>query len=438
MSSYLSEFRPRDVNANHYDRKMEFWKQMIENYCDWKGSATFSIEELKINFKRNGTVPYCLQSVINQMSSEGNLVGKVEFMEKPKSWTGWAVDSLLVKPIGWGFSKVKERIITSPSDNEQKVFIVKSVVKHQANVLYNFILSHHKHKIISMDDLMKLVDDIEGLSKEGILYALQYLSVHEKKVWMEEGDETNQHHKILLKFADLHKTSQPITEIERSTYNLEHTENYLKNEIKEQELKIAELIKQALECKRVGKSKMALVYMKNKHRMEEDVLKKMQVLENIQNMLQTIRSSTSDKDIIDTYRMGSNAIKTTFSSAGMSLDNVNDIIEEMQEIFAEQEECQAAISEPIRSNLKYDDAELEKELLELANLNVNHNDNHKPNSGNVDKKQIINNDKLDDLDRELEERLKRLRSDFDDTTNPLVNNTQQTQQRNKVDTRIMT
>lgn len=421
MSSYLTTFRPRQVNENHWDNKMTFWKQMIENYCDFKGSANFSIEELKMNFKRNGTSPYCLQTVVNQMLSESNVISKDDFMQKPKSWTGWAVDSLLVRPLGWGFSKVKERIVPTTSENEQKMFISKSVVRHQSNLLYNHITNNCHSKIISMDDLMKIVDDIDGVSKEGAIFVLQYLSVDEKKVFMEDGDETNRHHKILLKFAEPHKTAQPITDIERSIYNLEHTENYLQNEIKEQEKKIDEAIKQALVCKRDGKAKMALAYIKNKHRMEEDVMKKLNILENIQNMLQTIRSSKSDKDIINTYKMGSNAIKTTFSSAGMSLDNVHDIIEEMQDIFADEEECQAAISEPIRGTVTYDESELEKELLELANMNEDKN--FKPNSGNVINMKT-DDDKLDHFDRELEERLKRLRSDFDEPTTPVKNKQQ--------------
>lgn len=413
MSVYLSEFRPRQVNEQHYDQKMKFWKQMIENFCEYKGSAGFSIEELKINFKRNGTSPYCLQTVVNDMSFEKNLVPKDDFMQKPKGWTGWAVDSL-VKPLSWSLTKVKEKIIASP-DAEKKTFIVKSVLRAQSKLLYEEIKQRHSANLISMDELMKTVEQIDGISKEGALFALQHLSIEEKKVFIEEENPSNPHHKILLKFAEFHKPVSPISDIERSIYNLEHTEIYLKREVDELEARIDDSIKSALECKRDGKTKLALVHMKRKHRMEDDIMKKLTVLENIQNMLQTIRTSSDDKEILETYRMGSTAIKTTFSASGIDLDNVHDIIEEMQEIFTNQEECQQALSEPISGLHKYDDAELEKELQDLAKSNEK-DANHKPDpAGGYKPPNIV---ELDNLDRELEERLRRLRSDFDDPTSP--------------------
>lgn len=426
MSVYLSEFRPRQVNEEHYDQKMKFWKQMIENFCEYKGSAGFTIEELKTNFKRNGTAPYCLQTVINDMLFEKNLVPKDDFMQKPKSWTGWAVDSLVIKPLSWSLSKVKEKLVASPADAESKVFIVKSVLKAQSKLLYDEIKRRHSSQLISMDDVMQSCEEIDGISKEGALFALQHLSVDEKKVFIEEANPLNPHHKILLKFADYHKPVAPISDIERSVYNLEHTELYLKRDVDELEKKIDESIRAALECKRDGKTKLALVHMKRKHRMEDDIMKKLTVLENIQNMLQTIRTSSDDKEIIETYKMGSSAIKSTFSASGIDLDNVHDIIEEMQEIFANQEECQNALSEPISQLHKFDDAELEKELADLAKSNEK-DTNHKPDPTGGYKPPNI---ELDQMDRELEERLRRLRSDFDDTSPTGLNSPQKQQPRN--------
>lgn len=207
--------------------------------------------------------------------------------------------------------------------------------------------------------------------------------------------------------------------IERSIYNLEHTESYLKSEITELETKIDESIKAALDCKRDGKAKLALVHMKKKHRTEEDIMKKLTVLENIQNMLQTIRSSSDDKEILETYKMGSSAIKSAFSASGIDLDNVHDIIEEMQEIFINQEECQNALSEPLGGLNKFDDAELEKELQELIK-STEKDPNHKPDPAGGFKPLHIDKE-LENLDRELEERLRRLRSDYDDDTNPTKN-----------------
>lgn len=37
MSAMMYTFRPRDVNPEHYEQKMQFWKDLIECYCEYKG-----------------------------------------------------------------------------------------------------------------------------------------------------------------------------------------------------------------------------------------------------------------------------------------------------------------------------------------------------------------------------------------------------------------
>lgn len=55
--------RPYQVNPENYEGKMRFWKQLIKTYCEYKGNAEFSINELKKAFKRKNVSPYCLPKV---------------------------------------------------------------------------------------------------------------------------------------------------------------------------------------------------------------------------------------------------------------------------------------------------------------------------------------------------------------------------------------
>lgn len=127
-------FRPKELNPEHYEQKMQFWKDMIEGYCDYKGSSTVTISELKEVFRRKGTSPYCLQTVFDQMTQEAKLINKQSFMEVPeKTWSGWAL-SMVTKPLSWGFGKLKEKLISASDDNTS--FIVKSAVIVCMNSLY--------------------------------------------------------------------------------------------------------------------------------------------------------------------------------------------------------------------------------------------------------------------------------------------------------------
>lgn len=169
-----------------------------------------------------------------------------------------------------------------------------------------------------------------------------------------------------------------------------------------------DVLKKVKESIRDGKKQLAKTHLRKKHMLENDLVKSVNVLENVQTMLHSVRSSRSDREVLNCYKMGSEAIKSAFAEAGVNLDNVSDIIEEMQEVFTNQAECETAISEPIRGQ-NYDDAELEQELLDLMKTDSN---SKPPEGGNQNSREEKSD--MDRLDRELELRLQRLRSDFDD------------------------
>ncbi|CRL04766.1 CLUMA_CG017826, isoform A [Clunio marinus] len=429
MSGYLYKFRPREVNAENYDQKMRFWKEMIENYCEYKGSADVTIQELKRVFKRKGTVPYCLSDVLNSMSTENSVMAKDDFMSEQKSLASWAVNSLIVKPMSWGFGKIKETLIGSNAINEETTFVVKSALIYQSKILEKHVKDRHSYNnIISMDELMENLHEIEGLSRDGVFLALHHLSSVEKRVYIEDNRDENEsttHHKLLMKFCEPHEKLQPITEIERSIYNLGQTEKFLIKTIDKKEKDLDDTLKKVKSSVKDGKKQIAKTFLRKKHLIENDLIKSIGILDNVQAMLQKVQSSKSDKEIFNAYKIGSEAIKKAFSEEGVNLDKVHDVIEDMQEIYQDQEEYEAAISEPLRGPNAIDDSDLERELMELINEKGNEvENNQKPgNDGGQKPKTIITEnvtEDLESLDRELEMRLKRLRSDLSDIdeTNP--------------------
>lgn len=392
-----------------YNRQMTFWKEIIEQYCLIKGSSSFTINELKDVFRRKGTSPYCLNDVVNQMITEGNVQDKGSFMSPTKSWSQWSL-SLLVAPMFWTFNKLKEKVIGS-SDAAEKAFISNTAVRKQAKLLQDHVRNAHSYNnIISMEELMQSSEDIDGISRDGILLALQYLSSVEKSVYMEENNEgecSQHHHKLLIKFSEPREQVTPITHMERSVYNLEMTEKFLISAIDKKEVQLNKIIEHVKTCLKDGKKQMAKSHLKKKHLLESDITKTMSVLENIQTMLQRVHSSKSDREILQTYKIGAESIKNIFSSAGVNIDNVYDVIEELGEVLGEQDEMQNIISKPLRDQ-EIDDAELEAELKELI-------DEEKGNGGGgIDVKGKAAEPKSDFNLFDLEMRLKRLRGDFPD------------------------
>lgn len=118
-----------------------------------------------------------------------------------------------------------------------------------------------------------------------------------------------------------------------------------------------------------------MILCRKKHLLEKELDRKSMILENVTTMLQRIHGSKSDKEIINTYKLGSNALKSTMAKEGINLDNVDDIIGEMREVLEDQEEINRAISEPYKSSNDIDDSELENELQELLDAGNGNNFN---------------------------------------------------------------
>ncbi|VDO55546.1 unnamed protein product [Brugia timori] len=67
MSGLTFFIQARDVNPNDYDRKIEFWSDMIAKSCDSERNAIFTIDILKRRFRRGDQLPGSLNVIIQHM-----------------------------------------------------------------------------------------------------------------------------------------------------------------------------------------------------------------------------------------------------------------------------------------------------------------------------------------------------------------------------------
>lgn len=120
MENLFAPFRDRSVNPLNFDAKMMFWKNLIREYLGRiKNSPTFSLGELRTTFQRKGKKPYCLDTVLKEMLlSDSSVKEKSQFIQEvpSHSWAGWAVNKMIKQPLRWGFDRIKERVISTPSN----------------------------------------------------------------------------------------------------------------------------------------------------------------------------------------------------------------------------------------------------------------------------------------------------------------------------------
>ena len=68
MDVLFSPFREnRDVNPRSWDRKMDFWTDMVRRHCVASKSLVFNARDLPAFFRRNGKVPVCMKIVLEEL-----------------------------------------------------------------------------------------------------------------------------------------------------------------------------------------------------------------------------------------------------------------------------------------------------------------------------------------------------------------------------------
>lgn len=123
MENLFAQFREKNVNPINYETKMKFWKNLVHEYCKLKASPTISLAELRTAFQRTSKTnqekkPYCLDTVLAELMTEGLAKTKSQYMEPPLlTWSGWAVHKLVKVPLSWSLNKVKETVIPTAATN---------------------------------------------------------------------------------------------------------------------------------------------------------------------------------------------------------------------------------------------------------------------------------------------------------------------------------
>lgn len=414
MGILLAEFRPRQLNIESYDLKMKFWKDLIVSYCIAAGSSVISISMLKQKFRRKGTVPYCLHTVLEDMLAKEELHKESKF--KVQRNTGafgfnlWTATKLIQAPLSWGYDAVIGNVIRSTNLNENENFIVAAVVQQHAKTIENIIIERNlQNTILKYEDLIIVLNETSTITPHGVEPALMLLENSNRltKQKIVDGESST----IIIKFAGVNATAQPITSIEQSIYDLEQSEKRLMKDINMIENNISQTMDQVREYVKNGRKEMAKTYLKKKHTLEKHMQGKINALENLQCLLLKIHNSQSDKNIIDAYKLGTNALKNAYEAAGITINQLDETLDEMKDVLGQHNEMLSMIGTVMESDV--DELELEQELGDLIDIKLV--------ESKIDKKDIPaipatptieqNISNLPDFDREIEKRLAALRVD---------------------------
>uniref|UniRef100_A0A182WAY9 Charged multivesicular body protein 7 n=1 Tax=Anopheles minimus TaxID=112268 RepID=A0A182WAY9_9DIPT len=414
MGVLLAEFRPRQLNATSYDAKMKFWKDLIHSFCKASRSSVISIAMLKEEFRRKGTVPYCLNAVFVDMLTKEELCREGQL--KPQQRTGGfglnlsTAKQLIKAPLLWGYEAVLGSVTGSVNINENENFIVMAIAQQHAKIIEKTIEERELYnKLLQYEDLIVLLKETSAITRHGVEPAIALLEKGNKLTMQTITQaETST---VLIKFAEKNTVAQPITSIEKSIYELEQSEHRLTKDISTIERNVNETMEKVRECIKEGRRQMAKTYLKKKNYLQKNMQGKINALETLQGILLKIHNCQSDKNIIEAYKLGTDALKNAYAAAGITIDELDDTMDEMKNVLEQHNEISSMIGTVSATDV--DELQLEQELGDLIDMKLSETNIANQYFPTPPATSTIENNTISipDFDKEIEKRLAALRVD---------------------------
>ncbi|CAD5212357.1 unnamed protein product [Bursaphelenchus okinawaensis] len=357
MRGLMSALKKRDVNPVNFDRTIEFWRRLIADYCRVEKKCVVHYEELRYKFRRGNQLPAPLLTVFEELHKKQVFVPVDELSSPRQGWLGWG-SSLMAKSswlmgVSVDFSKTK--LVHMPT--------VKALAKK--------MLGYYKEQY-EMVDCAEVVGYEEFKARcENIVDGESFDLVLDELMRQGEVSEgRSQDGDRILKFKDQGSQGPAkFTEADASVHNLRRTMTRLNTEIKRIEHKVKTFTNEAKELLKNGDKTGALIAMKKKKRAEKDLLDKDNQCQRLLQMMEQLTATKQTREIMDVYKMGSDAYKSALRRQGLSMDKIDETMDSIHEAIHEANDIDDALREGIKnmpspSNV-IDEASLEEELNEL-------------------------------------------------------------------------
>uniref|UniRef100_T1J0Y3 Charged multivesicular body protein 7 n=1 Tax=Strigamia maritima TaxID=126957 RepID=T1J0Y3_STRMM len=361
MNVLFSEFRAKDVNPQAWDGKMDFWRNVICSWCRAKNKVSFTESELRSDFERNGQYPQGLQTVINESLRLRDVVKTNDFgnLVDGNGWLSWGVNIFIKKPLVWSLSTLANTV--NKRETPEQNYTLYAVLKEKADEV---IKIHEKTVEFESTDhiinISTLWQQCQGIlnSEADLESVLIYLK--KERIVSTYSDESSS----VVKFKRKNeKCVTEISEVDLGIVRLCKARNYMKLRIIKLQDDVEKCLQTAKQHLKQNEKAMAKSALRKKKMIERVIVKREISLENLDTLLQQIQDTESEKMVIDAYKSGVASFRSTLAEGGITIDNVDDTMASIQEVFDMHEDIQDTISQSIGGET--DMSELESELEDL-------------------------------------------------------------------------
>ncbi|MCP9264003.1 Excitatory amino acid transporter [Dirofilaria immitis] len=333
MSGLMSMIKAREVNPNDYDRKIEFWSDMI-------AKSFFTIDILKRRFRRGNQLPGSLNVIIQHMLDSKSELASTRIQDVCRKF--------------WG----------ATNDNQTEYVHLPTVQKH-ANSILEFFRSEYA---VDDDMLPEIVDSAEFFEECKNLVANKKTYDVALAELINRGEVTIGSSKIgeeILKFRD-NTVRGPIkwTESDASVHDMRRAMSKLEHEIKRLEQKAKKAEQDARLYIRQGDKNHAAHYLRQKKRALKEVEAKDNQYQRLLEMMQQLGRTKQNKQILDVYKAGADAFKATLQRQEfLQKRYIDETMDDIGDAMATAEEIQDAIASGVPlSNADELNKDLEAEL----------------------------------------------------------------------------
>jgi len=349
MAVLFAPLRSKQLNPESWNSKIQFWSSLIIRWAQHNNQPVVSLDQLEQAFQRAGKSPYCLEDVLQECWVQGQVVDLSRYLgalQPRPTWGSWlkGVGVSAMQTVGetiTGFRPNDDMVIPEVADRLsrsalQQLKIIKPVVN-----LKNW-------KFLYESDVKKVINT-EGLVIQFLQAKKQIASVvidGQKFYKISAGDD-------LVNFDE---TDVGIIKMQQTLGHLREEIEGLEKEIGDLEAKVRQSIKN-------GSRTMAKNHLKKQKMLEANLEKQFTQLHNIESILEGIISAETNKKVVESYRSGLDALKTSMSSH--NLDDVDILMDDIGETISKGEGLSFMLA---RTNLEDSTnmEELERELEDLS------------------------------------------------------------------------
>lgn len=400
--TFFAPFRSRSANPDGFDSKMKLWINAVEEWAVLNKKLTLSLKDIHQTFVSDSGIrpdKDCIRLVLSEMKRRSRLVSldgirsskifststSIPILDSfidPKGWLGWGVKNLVLTPANWAISNLVSSQdhtysdLTDLSITDTTRFVCQRSLSELSQNLLNELIRisraekqfcfewHHLFELITpiMNTIIDATDGKELLEMLDIL--IDYLAANHHLAVSVSSDSK------LVKIANAEDPDEDqvtITQKDIAMARLLRAKELLTNDADKNLNRSQRAKLEALECYKRGELTKAKSLLRSHKRFNLCAEQKETQLTNVENMIDLLENTNSNKIIMKAYEDATDALRLAnveMDANRSMLDDVYDVTAEAKFLNDEMNQMLNNISLVSQSYQDTSNADLEAELNE--------------------------------------------------------------------------